>query len=171
MFDVRKHDLADNQDDLLGDLPRGVRSDHIGRPSQAHFELSKNVLATESLQFDAVQNRQSKTFLGVLGGRVVTGPPLADGRPNRWVEGGTPIGVGDDRHMITIAGSRAGKGRCSLLPELITLPATTSILSIEPKGSAARYTARWRADGLGQQVGVLDPFDCSGRMGRFGCDY
>ncbi|WP_231756456.1 type IV secretory system conjugative DNA transfer family protein [Lignipirellula cremea] len=67
---------------------------------------------------------------------------------------------------MTIAGTRAGKGRSALLPNLITLPPTTPILALDTKGSLARHSARWRAEGLGQKIGVLDPFDCSGENTR-----
>lgn len=148
--------------DLLDDLPRGRSAKYIGVPSNAHFEAPENLLATEALRFDADRNVESKQFLGVVGGRVVTGPRLPDGRLSRWVEGGIPLGVGDDRHGILLAGSRAGKGRASLIPILLTLPGNTSTLTIDPKGDLARITARWRADGLSQRVVVLDAFECGG---------
>jgi type IV secretion system protein VirD4 len=89
-----------------------------------------------------------KIFLGALGDRL--------------------IGVSDDRHMMTVAGSRAGKGVSTIIPNLIEYPG--SILVIDPKGENARITARRRgqglaagAPGLGQDVFVLDPFGVSGR--------
>lgn len=148
--------------DLLEDLPRGRHAEDIGRPSKAHFELPGNILATSSLQFDVKRNRESKLFLGVLNGKVVTGDRLPDGRKCRWVEGGSPIGFGDDRHSLCLAGSRSGKGRAGAIPILLTLPPETSLLVLDPKGELARISARWRAQGLGQEVAVLDPFGCSG---------
>lgn len=142
---------------LLSDLPRGRYAEHIGEPSKAHFESPDNILATESLRFDAAHNAESKLFLGTVDGQVITGPRLPDGRVNRWVAGGTPIGVGDDRHHLLVAGSRAGKGRAALVPMLLTLPVETSILCVDPKGQLAQLTCAWRA-ALGQEVGVLDPF-------------
>ncbi len=67
---------------------------------------------------------------------------------------------------MTIAGSRAGKGRSALTPNLITYPADGSILVIDPKGDLAQLTARYRAETLGQQVSVLDPFGVSGDAAR-----
>jgi type IV secretion system protein VirD4 len=81
-----------------------------------------------------------KVFLGVLGNRA--------------------IGVSDDRHMMTIAGSRAGKGVSTIIPNLIEYPG--SVLVIDPKGENARITKNRRAKGLGQDVFVLDPFGVSG---------
>ncbi len=163
---LRGEPTQKNLNDLLNDLPRGHHAEFIGKPSNAHFESPTNIMATESLRFDAQQNKQSKIFLGVLDGKVVTGTPLADGRINRWVEGGYPVGVGDDRHHLLIAGSRAGKGRSALLPVLATLPRETSVLCIDPKGDLARLTAMLRSQSpfINQKVAVLDPFDCSGEL-------
>jgi type IV secretion system protein VirD4 len=159
-------------DDLLADLPRGQAADYVGVPSNAHFESPQNILATESLRFDARQNLESKIFLGTVGGTVVVGPRLPDGRPTRWIEGGAAIGVGDDRHHLLIAGSRAGKGRSAILPVLLSLPPATSVLCIDPKGDLARYSIWWRGEILNQQCGVLDPFDCSGDATRkYRCIY
>jgi len=152
--------------DVLGDLPRGRHAGYIGQAPSAHFEPAANLLATESLRFDTDGNQAAKLFLGVLDGRVEQGPRLPDGRATRFVTGGYPIGVGDDRHHILMAGSRAGKGRSFLTPNLICLPNSTSFLCVDPKGDLARTTARWRADGLGQQVGILDPFGVCGPIGE-----
>ena len=149
-------------DDILSDLPRGRHERFIGAPPNAHFESPANILATQSLQFDAKNNEASKIFLGTLNGLVVNGERLPDGRPTRWIKGGTPVGVGDDRHIFTIAGSRAGKGRSALLPNLFLLPPETSIFAIDPKGDNCRIAIRYRAEVLGQKVYVLDPFECTG---------
>jgi type IV secretion system protein VirD4 len=77
------------------------------------------------------------------------------------------IGVTDDRHMMTVAGSRAGKGVSVIIPNLIEYPG--SVLVIDPKGENARHTALRRSTAnaplnqtLGQAVFVLDPFGVSG---------
>jgi type IV secretion system protein VirD4 len=70
----------------------------------------------------------------------------------------------DDRHVVTVAGSRAGKGRSLILPNLATWPG--SVVAIDPKGELAAKTARWRAQGLKQQVYVLDPYGVSGFKGQ-----
>lgn len=67
----------------------------------------------------------------------------------------------DDRHIVTVAGSRAGKGRSLILPNLATWPG--SVVAIDPKGELAAKTARWRAEGLKQKVVVLDPYGVSGK--------
>ncbi|MEO9590569.1 type IV secretory system conjugative DNA transfer family protein [Rhodopirellula bahusiensis] len=97
----------------------------------------------------------------MIGGSISIGNRLPDGRATRWVDGGYPIGVADDRHHLLVAGSRAGKGRSVLVPNLIMLPKETSTLVIDLKGDLAKATCRWRAEGLGQDVAVIDPFECS----------
>ncbi len=65
------------------------------------------------------------------------------------------VGLKDDRHLVTVAGSRAGKGRSMILPNLALYRG--SVVVIDPKGENATLTAQRRAD-LGQKVVVLDPF-------------
>src|SRR5271170_6321526 len=84
-----------------------------------------------------------KVFLGAIGNRA--------------------IGVSDNRHLMTIAGSRAGKGVSTIIPNLIEYPG--SVLVIDPKGENAEITAnRRRKKPLGQDVFVLDPFGVSGHQ-------
>jgi len=68
---------------------------------------------------------------------------------------GRRIGIADNRHLVTIAGSRAGKSATSLMPNLLTW--TGSALVIDPKGELATNTAEHRAK-MGQDVIILDPF-------------
>jgi type IV secretion system protein VirD4 len=81
--------------------------------------------------------------------------------------GGRLIGWNDDRHIMTIAGNRAGKGVSLIIPNLLFFEG--SALVIDPKGENARITAGRRGKGtrsggpgLGQQVHILDPFEVSG---------
>lgn len=69
-------------------------------------------------------------------------------------------GSGDDRHIVTVAGSRAGKSSTVLIPNLLRYPGSAVIL--DPKGELARKTAGHRAETLGHSVAVLDPFGTSG---------
>lgn len=154
--------------EILSDLPRGRGPDDVGRPPNAHFELPQNIVSTKSLQLDVESNRESKIFLGVIGGSISIGDRLPDGRATRWVDGGYPIGVADDRHHL-IAGTRAGKGRSVLVPNLIMLPKETSTLVIDPKEDLAKATCRWRAEGLGTRkyrVG-FNPIEMLSRSDRF----
>ena len=81
--------------------------------------------------------------------------------------GGRVVGWRDDRHMLTIAGSRAGKGVSLIIPNLIYYRGSAVV--IDPKGENAARTAGRRGKGtkaggagLGQDVHVLDPFGESG---------
>jgi type IV secretion system protein VirD4 len=65
----------------------------------------------------------------------------------------------DDRHMITIAGSRGGKGVSAIIPNLLTFEG--SVLCIDPKGENAKVTARRRRE-MGQKVYIVDPFGITG---------
>ncbi|WP_417850281.1 type IV secretory system conjugative DNA transfer family protein [Thalassoglobus sp.] len=145
---------------LLDDFPRGRDAQFVGTLPHSYFESPQNLAATKSLQFDTHLNRESKLFMGVVGGEVIQGDRLADGRLTRHIVGGTGIGIGDDRHHILLAGSRAGKGRSMLLPCLLSLPPTTSSLWLDPKGDLARISIRYRSSI--QQVGLLDPFGVAG---------
>lgn len=114
------------------------------------FEASGNIAHAASLKFTA-----DKLFLGVIGAtveRTQTG--------ERYAEGGAEIGVADDRHVLTIAGSRAGKGRAAIIPNMLRYEG--SVLAIDPKGELALATAQIRARTLGQTVLVVDPFGTTG---------
>lgn len=69
---------------------------------------------------------------------------------------GEAIGNDDNRHMLTIAGSRAGKGTSAIVPNLCLWPG--SCVVIDPKGENAALTAEKRAERAGHYVAVLDPF-------------
>lgn len=66
------------------------------------------------------------------------------------------IGVADNRHLMTVAGSRAGKGTSVIVPNLLVYPG--SVLVLDPKGENATLTAKRRGEGLGHDVYVIDPF-------------
>lgn len=70
-------------------------------------------------------------------------------------ENSRPIGISTDRHAITIAGSRSGKGAGLIIPNLKRWP--DNILCIDPKGENAELTYQDR-EAMGQTVHVLDPF-------------
>ena len=73
-----------------------------------------------------------------------------------------PIALDDDQHMVTIAGSRTGKGTSAIIPNLICYGG--SVVCIDPKGECANITSLHRSvgtstgAGLGQAVHVFDPF-------------
>jgi type IV secretion system protein VirD4 len=131
---------------VLDDLPRGVRSRRL---NEQQTPLSAWIDPDALAQSEVLAFSPSKIFLGVVDGSVID-----DGR-ERYVTGGRPIGIGDDRHAVLCAGSRAGTGRSCLIPTLLEYQG--SVLALDPKGELANVTARRRA-ALGQRVCIVDPF-------------
>lgn len=77
-------------------------------------------------------------------------------------QGGYTIYVGapiDDRHGITVAGSRSGKGTSFIVPNLLFYPG--SVIANDPKAELAMLTAQ-RRRAMGQSVAIIDPFRESG---------
>lgn len=60
-----------------------------------------------------------------------------------------------DGHLMTVAASGAGKGVCSVIPNLLTWQG--SVICNDPKGENAAITARHRRE-MGQEVHVLNPW-------------
>ncbi|HEV7276528.1 MAG TPA: type IV secretory system conjugative DNA transfer family protein [Devosiaceae bacterium] len=88
--------------------------------------------------------------------------PAWDWQPGRVLLGqwqGREFGIDDDRHIVTIAGSRSGKSSTVLKPNLARYPG--SVVVLDPKGELAKATAEIRR-AMGQQVFVLDPFGETG---------
>lgn len=68
---------------------------------------------------------------------------------------GREVGIRSDRHLITVAGARSGKGAALIVPNLKRWPG--SCVVIDPKGENATITAGERK-AMGQLVGVVDPY-------------
>ena len=139
---------------LLDDLPRGdpdrnpLDADAAAfRGPHAQFATTHAIRSSRDLAY-----LSGKLFLGVVDGWVENHDDARD----RHVLGGHPVGLSDDRHIVTIAGSRAGKGRSAIIPNMLLYPG--SVLATDPKGELASITALQRQDGHGQLVHVLDPF-------------
>jgi type IV secretion system protein VirD4 len=69
--------------------------------------------------------------------------------------GEAPMLYGEDRHLVTIAPTGAGKGRGVIIPNLLRFEG--SVIVIDPKGETWHVTARRRKE-MGQEVRLLDPF-------------
>jgi type IV secretory pathway TraG/TraD family ATPase VirD4 len=104
-------------------------------------------------------------FAGLLGvlGNEFKHADIFLGRPKLFIGGMLrPIGIQTEKHMVTIAGTGAGKSTGALIPNLCIHEG--SALIIDPKGELAAVTARRRGNGgggvrgMGQDVFVLDPF-------------
>lgn len=66
-----------------------------------------------------------------------------------------PLRYKGDRHILTCAPNRSGKGTTAIVPNLLTYPG--SVIVIDPKGENAMMTAARRED-MGQDVHVVDPW-------------
>lgn len=106
-------------------------SPFYARPARAAFFTKADLLGAASLQYE-----RGKLFLGRLDQKM--------------------IGIADNRHIVTLAGSGGGKSVCSLIPNLMLYEG--SALVLDPKGELASATAAHRGEELGQAVFVLDPF-------------
>lgn len=85
------------------------------------------------------------------------GDILLGSHDGQWIgSNNDPDKVTDDRHLITVAGSRAGKSSTVLKPNLKLWQ--SSVLCIDPKGELASETAATRA-AMGHDVYILDPFN------------
>jgi len=116
-------------------MPRGVKSridKQKDKIPNAYWADPQNIIDNRDLSWNP-----SKIMLGAIGSKI--------------------IGLKDDKHLCTVAGSRSGKGVSCVLPNLIHYKG--SMLVIDPKGELASITARRRHNGLGQKVYVLDPFE------------
>jgi len=79
-----------------------------------------------------------------------------------------PLHYEGNRHLLTVAPTRSGKGVSSIIPNLLTYEG--SALVIDPKGENAMITAKRRGkgdpthniEGLGQDIFVLDPWGITG---------
>lgn len=116
-------------------IPRGLESRFLKtqRQPQARWQDFGLVLGSPVLDYDP-HNPGAKILVGALHDRL--------------------IGIEDNRHFLTVGGSRAGKS-VMLTGNLFFY--RSSVLAVDPKGELATKTAARRA-ALGQKVYVLDPF-------------
>lgn len=121
--------------DITKDIPRGVSTRYLKQQTvpQARFQETASLIKSSTLSYDPA-NPGSKILFGALGDKL--------------------LGIEDNRHIMTVAGSRAGKS-VTLVSNLLFYRG--SILATDPKGELANITAERRA-ALGQKVYVLDPF-------------
>lgn len=121
--------------EFMQDVPRGDSTRFLRQQKvpQARWMKIEDILASEALRYDP-RNPGDKVLIGALGSQL--------------------IGITDDRHILTVAGSRSGKS-VGLISNLLFYPG--SILATDPKGELAGITAKKRA-AMGQKIYVLDPF-------------
>lgn len=143
-----KHPPAEPEFDLAETMPRGGKStghtqvDEGGIPS-ARWLDARSVTAALRYEPDRFPGQM---LLGESGGVLIgTRPRYENGEAKP-----------EDRHLLTVAGSRAGKSVSMIVPNLLDY--SGSALISDPKAELANITALRRAEDLGQAVFVLDPF-------------
>lgn len=121
-------------DDLQSDMPRGVK----GRDLEKSLPPSAEWMTAEEVKRFACN-------------------PLDGTRLLYGKQGRDFIGIDDDRHVVTFAGTRAGKGVSAIVPNLLTYKGSMVVMG--PKPENADLTAKTRAEKLGHKVFILDPFE------------
>ena len=135
--------------DFMKDIARGDASRYLKQQTvpQAHWQSLDAILKSRALAYDP-DNPGRKILVGALGDKL--------------------IGIEDNRHVLTVAGSRAGKS-VTLIGNLLFYRG--SILATDPKAELANITAARRA-ALGQKVYVLDPFNyASDKIAKYRAAY
>lgn len=125
------------EDGLALHFPRGLRADQADKAAAARW-ATREEIATLNWRYGS---QPGMMFLGYRDGQK--------------------IGRRDDRHQITIGGSRAGKGVSLIVPSLLTYEG--SVLAIDPKGELAKLSASPRAKRLHQGTFIVDPFGVTGQ--------
>jgi type IV secretion system protein VirD4 len=123
-------------ENFFHDVLRGLSLKYLSAQSvpQARWQDPEVILNVPALAYDP-DNPGKKILVGAFNERL--------------------IGIEDNRHILTVAGSRSGKS-VTLINNLIHYRG--SVLAIDPKAELANRTAERRA-ALGQKVIVLDPFN------------
>lgn len=122
--------------EIMASVPRGDTRRYLSeqRQPQARWQNPEDILASNALKYDP-RNPNGKILFGAIGDQL--------------------IGIKDNRHILTVAGSRAGKSLTVIANEFFY---DGSIVAIDPKGEQATKTAEARAN-LGQEVYIIDPFN------------
>lgn len=130
---------------FIARIPRGIPARPLNEQSipQARWQDCEAIYRSERLTYDP-DHPGDKVLIGALGDRL--------------------LGISDDRHLLTVAGTRAGKS-VGLISNLLFYPG--SILATDLKAELAEITAA-RREALGQRVFVVDPFEiASGSIARY----
>ena len=121
--------------------------------------------------FKPIQIRKPTTFGSaewatvedIRAGGLTEGKGFFLGAFDAGPENPAALHYGGDRHLLTVAPTRAGKGVSAIIPNLLTYEG--SALVIDPKGENALITGAQRV-AMGQTVMLLDPWDlAASRMG------
>lgn len=116
-----------------------------------------------SAQFATPEHAAMQGLIGETGirlGRLRHPDPALRGKDEPLI----PLHYTGERHLLTVAPTRSGKGVSTIIPNLLTYPG--SVLVIDPKGENAILTAERR--GKLSRTFVLDPWGITGKpVSRF----
>lgn len=131
--------MSDFSKDFMRDVARGDTGRYLRQQKvpQACWMPIADIQRSAALAYDP-KNPGKKVLFGALDAQL--------------------LGVDDDRHIMTVAGSRAGKS-VGLISNMLFYRG--SVLAMDPKGELARLTAA-RRRAMGQKIFVLDPFGTAG---------
>lgn len=135
-------------------MPRGKsdeRNSQIREKDIPSATWAKSEDVVRLLKYDPEQ-LPGQLFLGKVGNVPIGTRP----RIETYADGQRAVKA-EDRHILTVAGSRAGKSMSMIIPNLLDYKG--SALIADPKAELADKTALRRAEDLGQTVFVLDPFE------------
>lgn len=127
--------------------------------AEAYAKRKKKPTTYGSAEWATLEHLEQNNLIGNEG--FTLGAYLKDGIKH-------PLHYQGDRHLLTVAPTRSGKGVSSIIPNLLTYQG--SAIVIDPKGENAMITAtrRGRGDealnipGLNQTVHVVDPWGITG---------
>ena len=135
--------------DLLANLPRGDSRKDIADQSipKAYWQSQEKIENSIQLAYDH-HNPGGKMLWGAIGGKL--------------------LGFEDDRHALTIAGSRSGKTLTAIANQFFW---RGSMIVVDPKGENAMLCAEQRSK-LGNDVYVVDPYEIvGGKAQKFRAKY
>lgn len=96
-----------------------------------------------------------ETKNALSGWGVAIGRPLADINGEEILENNV-VTIGPERHFLTLAPTRSGKGVSLIIPNLLQYEG--SAIVIDPKGENAWVTAKCRRESIRQKTIILDPW-------------
>ena len=135
--------------DFMRYVPRGDSTRSLSQQyaPQARWMRVNEIMGSSALAYDP-RKPGKKVLIGTMGDKL--------------------IGIEDDRHILTVAGSRSGKS-VGLISNLLLYAG--SVLATDPKVELAEITANRRA-AMGQTIYVLDPFlTASDKVAAFRASY
>lgn len=127
--------------------------------AEAYAKRRKKPTTYGSAEWATLEHLEENNLIGKEG--FTLGGYLKDGIKH-------PVQYKGDRHLLTVAPTRSGKGVSSIIPNLLTYQGSAVV--IDPKGENAMITAARRGKGdvalqipgLNQTVHVVDPWGITG---------